>query len=50
MKYLMLVCEGLADEPIEELNSRTPLEIAKTPFMDLLAKKGRLGNASFVPH
>ena len=31
MKYVILVCEGMADEPIEELGGRTPLEVAKTP-------------------
>ena len=38
-KYLMLVCEGLTDDPIEELGDKTPLEVAKTPFLDALAKK-----------
>ena len=46
----MLVCEGLADEPLQDLGGRTPLEAAKTPFMDSLAKRGQLGMASFVPH
>ncbi len=49
MKYLMLICEGLSDEPLEEIGGRTPLEVAKTPFMDLLAKKGRVGQALFTP-
>ncbi len=50
MKYVMLVCEAMADEPLEELMGRTPLEVAKTPFMDLLAKKGRVGNVLLTPH
>ncbi len=50
MKYILLVCEGLADEPAEELQGRTPLEVAKTPFMDHLAKKGEMGSALFTPH
>ncbi|MGH7197699.1 MAG: hypothetical protein ACREH5_03045 [Candidatus Omnitrophota bacterium] len=49
MKYLMLVCEGMTDDPMEDLDGRTPLEVAKTPFMDLLAKKGRVGSALFTP-
>ncbi len=49
MKHLMLICEGMAGEPIAELDDRTLLEAAKTPFMDLLAKKGRVGQAAFVP-
>lgn len=46
----MLICEGLADDPITDLGGRTPLEAAKTPFMDGLAKKGRTGNISYIPH
>ncbi len=46
----MLVCEGMAGEPVEELGSRTPLELAKIPNINFLAKKGRVGRASFIPH
>lgn len=49
MKYYLLVCEALADEPAEALGQRTPLEVAKTPFMDELAKRGKVGIAAFVP-
>ena len=49
MKYLMLLCEGMADEPVEALGNRTPLEVAKTPFMNLMAKEGRVGAISFTP-
>ncbi len=49
MKYFMLFCQGMADQPQETLSGRTPLEAAKTPFMDLLAKKSRIGSANFVP-
>ena len=49
MKHWVLVCEGMADDPMEELAGRTPLEAAKTPFMDLLAQKGRVGRAAFIP-
>lgn len=48
MKYIVLVCEGLTDDPIEELGNRTPLELAKTPFLQQLAKKGRVGSAVFT--
>ncbi len=40
----------MADEPLEELAGRTPLEAAKTPFLDLMAKKGRVGSALFAPY
>lgn len=33
----------MADEPIEELGRRTPLEVARTPFMDKLASMGEMG-------
>ncbi len=50
MKYFGLVCRGMADEPMEALSGRTPLEVAKTPAMDALAKIARLGKSCFVPH
>ena len=49
MKHFMLFCEGLAGEPIADLDGRTPLEVAKTPFIDILAKNGKVGSASFIP-
>jgi len=49
MKYIVLVCDGMSDYPIAELNQRTPLEVAKTPNMDFIAKHGRLGRAKTVP-
>lgn len=50
MKYLMIVGSHLADEPLENLDGRTPLEAAKTPNLDALVKKGELGCAEFAPH
>ncbi len=43
MKLLFLVIDGMGDIPLEELENRTPLEAAKTPNMDYLASKGKLG-------
>ena len=43
MKTIVLVCDGMADEPIEQLGGRTPLEAAKTPQMDALAREGKVG-------
>lgn len=43
IKYLILVGDGMADESLEELNGKTPLEAAYTPNMDELASKGYLG-------
>lgn len=49
MKYLALIAEGLADDPVAELDGRTPLEIAKTPHLTALAKKGAVAGATFAP-
>lgn len=39
MKYLVVLCDGMADYPVAELGGKTPLEAADTPNMDALAKK-----------
>ncbi len=49
MKYIVMVPDGMSDYPLEDLGNRTPLEVARTPNMDLLAKDGKIGQASFVP-
>jgi len=49
MKYLILVGDGMADEPIPELGGLTPLEKAHTPNMDRLACAGLTGMAETVP-
>lgn len=49
MKYIVLVCDGMADEPIESIGGRTPAQVAKTPNMDKLAKTGIVGRAAFTP-
>ena len=43
MKYLVLLCDGMADYPIEELDGKTPLEYADTPNMDKLVKTATVG-------
>ena len=43
MKYLVMLCDGMADEPVAELNGKTPMESAKKPCMDLLASKAEVG-------
>ncbi len=48
-KYIVLVGDGMADYPIEELDMRTPLEAARTPNMDFIAKNGQLGQAKTIP-
>lgn len=49
MKYLILVGDGMADEPIAELGGLTPLEKAHIPHMDRLARSGLTGMAETVP-
>jgi len=47
-KLLYIVLDGLGDRPIAELKGKTPLEAAKTPNMDSLTKKGKLGTVYTV--
>ena len=49
MKYVVMLCDGMADEPIEKLSGMTPLEAAHTPNMDRLVKKSVLGMVQTVP-
>ena len=42
-KIILLVCDGMADMPVKELDGKTPLEYAETPNMDELASKGITG-------
>jgi len=49
MKYLVFLADGMADEPIEELKGKTPLEAADTPGLDSLAKKGAQGTLLTIP-
>ena len=49
MKYIIVLGDGMADEPIAALGGKTPLEFADTPTMDELASKGELGMVQNVP-
>ncbi|HZL36128.1 MAG TPA: cofactor-independent phosphoglycerate mutase [Tepidisphaeraceae bacterium] len=49
MKYAIIIPDGAADEPLTELGDRTPLEAARTPNMDAIAREGKLGTARTVP-
>ncbi len=48
-KYLIILCDGMADEPLDELQGRTPLEAAHTPNMDYLASRSEIGMVRTVP-
>jgi len=49
MKYLVLIPDGMADEPIAELGNLTPMQKAKKPCMDQLAADSIVGTVSNVP-
>lgn len=49
MKYVVVLGDGMADEPLQELGGRTPLSCAKTPALDKLAKKSETGMVRTVP-
>ena len=49
MKYAIIIPDGAADEPLPELGGRTPLQAAHTPYMDEIARLGRVGTVRTVP-
>lgn len=49
MKYVLILGDGMADRPISELSGKTPLEYAKTPMLDALAKKSEVGLVHTIP-
>lgn len=49
MKYMIVLGDGMADEPIEELGGKTPLEYADTPTLDHLAAISEIGLCATIP-
>ncbi len=49
MKYVLILGDGMADRPIPELSGKTPLEYAKTPVLDALAKQSEIGLVHTIP-
>lgn len=49
MKYAIIIPDGAADEPLDELGGRTPLEVAVKPNCDAIALSGRQGTVRTVP-
>lgn len=49
MKYVVFLCDGMADLKIEQFGNKTPLEAAHTPNMDHYAKKAVIGTVKTVP-
>ena len=49
MKYVVFLCDGMADLKLEEFGNKTPLEAAHTPNIDYYSKKAILGTLKTVP-
>lgn len=49
MKYIVVLGDGMADDPLEELGGKTPLEYASTPNLDRLASDGACGMLRTIP-
>jgi len=49
MKYIVLIGDGMADEPLQEIGNKTVLQASNTTNMDYLVNKGRAGLARTVP-
>ncbi len=49
VKYVICVPDGCADEPLDELAGRTPLEVASMPTLARLAARGTVGRAAVIP-
>ena len=49
VKYVVVLGDGMADEPIEQLSGKTPLEYAKTPKMYEVSKKSEIGMVHTIP-
>lgn len=49
MKYVVCVPDGCADEPVDELGGRTPLEVADMPTLHRLAATAEVGRAAVIP-
>jgi len=49
VKYIVVVGDGMADRPVQELGGKTPLQVAHKPNIDALAQKSRLGMVQTIP-
>lgn len=49
MKYIVVLGDGMADEPIEALGNKTPLAYARTPVMDRLSRMSEIGMVHTIP-
>src|SRR3954452_19079284 len=49
MKYALIIPDGAADTPIDDLDGKTPLQVARKSNMDWVAKNGKLGTVRTTP-
>lgn len=49
MKYIVVLGDGMADYPVSQLNDKTPLQYARKPSIDYMAKHGMIGMIKTVP-
>ncbi len=49
MKHLIILGDGMADEPLKEYNNKTPLQMAVKPHIDQMARNGQTGRLITVP-
>lgn len=49
MKYIVVLCDGMADRKLENLGNKTPLESARTPNLDALAARSEIGMSRPCP-
>ncbi len=49
MKQVLVIGDGMADQPLAALQGSTPLQAARLPHADRLVREGRLGRARFIP-
>jgi 2,3-bisphosphoglycerate-independent phosphoglycerate mutase len=49
MKYVVIIGDGMADQPLRELGGKTPLQCARTPSMDELTQQGVYGMVRTIP-
>ncbi|MCQ2543527.1 MAG: cofactor-independent phosphoglycerate mutase [Lachnospiraceae bacterium] len=49
MKYIVMLGDGMADEPIDELEGKTPIAVAKTPHIDTLSRVSEIGMVHTIP-
>ena len=49
MKYVLVIGDGMADDPLPELGGKTPLEACDKPYFDSLCRRGVLGLVQTIP-